>query len=80
MTLTLPSSQTVASFDGTATFLGGQAGVAFGYRKLFVAFELTMAEAFGTAHLTATTLSPPTHDTNISSFTIFPSIGLMGEI
>ena len=80
LTLSLPNDVTAASFDGTATFLGGQAGLALGYRKLFVAFELTMGEAFGTAHLTSLVLNPSTHDTHLSSFTIFPSIGLMGEI
>jgi hypothetical protein len=81
LTLTLPpADKTLASFDGTASFLGGQAGFAIGYRRLFVAFELTLAEALGTAHLTAVGLAPPTHDTHVSSFTIFPSVGLMAEI
>jgi hypothetical protein len=80
LTLTLPSEQTVATFNGTATFIGGQGGVALGYRKLFLAFELTLAEGFGTAHLTAVGLNPPTHDTSVSSFTVFPSFGLMGEL
>jgi hypothetical protein len=82
LTLTVPTETeaTVASFDGTAVFVGGQAGVALGYRKLFVAFELTMVEALGTAHLRSQALTPQTHDSKISSFTIFPSVGLMGEI
>lgn len=77
--LELPSETTIASFEGTGWFVGGQGGIALGYRRLFVAFELTLVEAFGTAHLTAP-LNPPTHDTSVSSFTIFPAIGLMGEI
>jgi hypothetical protein len=77
--LTLPSETTLASFDGTATFIGGQGGVALGYRWLFFAFELTLAEALGTAHLSAVGLMPPTHDTKISSFTIYPSLGVMAE-
>jgi hypothetical protein len=82
LTLTIPSEadKTVARFDGTAFFVGGQVGAAVGYRKLFVAFELTMVEAIGTAHLTSQGLTPPTHDSKISAFTIFPSVGLMGEI
>jgi hypothetical protein len=80
LTLKLPPAERdLARFDGTASFLGGQGGAAIGYRKLFVAFELTLAEAFGTAHLTVVGLNPPTHDTKVSSFTIFPSFGLMGE-
>jgi len=77
--LTLPTETTVASFDGTATFLCGQGGIALGYRWLFFAFELTLAEAIGTAHLTAPVLAPPTHDTTISSFTVYPSLGVMAE-
>jgi hypothetical protein len=79
LTLSLPGDITVASFDGTATFVGGQGGFALGWRRLFVAFELTLAEALGTAHLSAPGLGPPTHDTDVSSFTIFPSLGLMAE-
>src|SRR4051794_34263821 len=48
LTLELPSETTVARFEGTATFVGGQGGIALGYRKLFLAFELTLMEAFGT--------------------------------
>jgi hypothetical protein len=79
LTLTLPNDTTLARFDGTTTFVGGQGGFALGWRRLFVAVELTLAEALGTAHITAVGLTPPTHDTNISSFTIFPSLGLMAE-
>lgn len=81
LTLTLPREEAlVARFDGTGIFVGGQAGAAFGYKHLFVAFELTLVQAIGTAHLTAPGLQPSTHDSHISAFTIFPSVGLMGEI
>ncbi|HVZ72845.1 MAG TPA: hypothetical protein VHJ20_10765 [Polyangia bacterium] len=80
MTLSLPGDVTVARFDGTAGAFGAQGGFAIGYRRMFVAFELTLAEAFGTAHLSAVGLAPPTHDAGVSSFTIFPSVGLMGEL
>lgn len=79
MTLTLQSDTTTASFDGNATFIGAQGGIALGYRWLFFAFELTMARGFGTTHVTAPGLDPPVHNTSISSFTIYPSVGLMGE-
>jgi hypothetical protein len=79
LSLSLPGDTTLARFDGTGAVLGGQGGFAVGYRRLFVAFELTLAEAFGSAHLTAVGLTPPTHDTKVSSFTIFPSVGLMAE-
>lgn len=81
LSLALPGITPVAaSFEGTATFLGGQAGVALGYRWIFFAFELTLAESFGTARLTAPGLDPPVHDTSLSSFTVFPAFGIMGEI
>jgi hypothetical protein len=77
--LNFPGDLTLASFDGTAAFVGGQGGFALGYRRLFFAFELTLAEALGTAHLTSVGLAPPTHASSLSSFTIFPSLGLMAE-
>jgi hypothetical protein len=80
LTLSLPNDTTLARFEGKAGAFGGQAGFAIGYRRLFFAVELTLAEAFGTAHLTAPLLNPSTHDTSVSSFTIFPAFGLMGEI
>jgi hypothetical protein len=79
LTLALPGDPTLARFDGTAAFVGGQGGFALGYRRLFLAFELTLAEALGSAQLTAVKLAPTTHDTHISSFTIFPRLGLMAE-
>lgn len=79
MTLTVPTvDATVAQFDGTATFFGGQGGLAVGYRHVFLAMELTLMQALGTAHLSAP-IAPATHDTHVSSFTVFPSIGLLGE-
>jgi hypothetical protein len=81
LTLSLPNQPaTVARFDGKGAFLGGQGGVALGYRWLFLAVELTLAEAFGTAHVTAVGLDPPTHDTKLSGLTVFPTVGLIGEI
>jgi hypothetical protein len=77
--LSLPNDDIVARFDGDASFVGAQGGFAIGYRKLFVAFELTLAEGFGTAHLTAPSLSPPTHDTTLSNFVVFPALGFLGE-
>jgi hypothetical protein len=78
LTLKIPatSEMTVARFDGNAIWVGGQGGVAVGYRHVFLAFELTLAEGFGTAHFTAIGLNPPTHDTHLSSFIVFPSFGL----
>ena len=79
LTLRLPNDPVVARFEGDASFVGAQGGFALGYRKLFVAFELTLAEGFGSAYLTAPALSPPTHDSSLSSFIVFPAVGLLGE-
>jgi hypothetical protein len=80
LTLTTPNDRSVARFDGRATYLGGQGGVALGYRHAFVAIELTIAESFGSAHTRVTGLSPPTHDTRISTLIVYPSFGVMIEL
>src|SRR5215471_13335525 len=64
--LTLSGDQTLARFEGQAAFVGGQGGLALGYKHVFLAFELTLAEMFGTAHLTSPALNPPSHDTHLS--------------
>lgn len=75
------SSQSVgATLSGSAYFVGGQAGLGIGYRWLFVAFELTVAEMLGGASAKAPGLADaPTHDLELSGLVIYPSIGLMGD-
>jgi len=68
-----------ASFEGHATYLGGQGGVAVGYRHLFLGFELTLAEAFGSADVTASSVAA-VRPVNVSGFVVYPAFGLMGEI
>ena len=81
LTLAIPQQpMTVARFDGMVTYLGGQAGVALGYRKVFFAFELTIAESFGSARTTVSGFTPPSHDTQISTLVVYPSVGLMLEL
>jgi hypothetical protein len=77
--LTLGNDVTLASFDGKSMYVGGQGGLALGYRKLFLAVELTLVEAIGTAHLSAPSLDPSTHDTDLGGFIVFPTFGLLGE-
>src|SRR5262249_44735397 len=80
LTLTLPGVEAVlAKFEGTAVFVGGQGGFAVGDKRLVLAVEVTLAEAVGTAHLTSPLLNPMTRDTKVSNFTVYPSVGLMGE-
>ena len=66
----------VASFRGTGGYYGGQAGIALGYKYAFLAFELTMAQLFGHAD---TTLLGSSVRTNVDSFVVFPTFGLLGE-
>ena len=80
MALNLKSEKVTAQLDGHVTYLGGQAGIAFGYKKLFAALELTLAEVWGTAHLTSSVLSPTRHDVGVSTFIVYPSIGLIAEL
>lgn len=81
MTLDIPNQPAVARFDGHATYVGGQGGLALGYRHLFVAAELTIAESFGTAHASISGFSTASaHDTHISTLIVYPSVGLMVEL
>jgi hypothetical protein len=70
----------LASMSGTAYYVGGQGGVGFGYRWLFVAFELTVTELIGSATFRADALTDsPSHTTDLSGLVIYPTLGLMGE-
>ncbi len=81
LTLKIPNQPvTVARFDGRATYIGGQGGLAIGYRHAFIALELTIADSFGTARTTVTGFDPPSHDTKISTLIVYPSFGIMLEI
>lgn len=76
------SSQNVgASVSGSAYFVGGQGGIGVGYRWLFVAFELTLAEMLGGAHASAPGIADsPRRDLELNGLVIYPSLGLMGEL
>src|SRR5262245_2403890 len=75
----------LASFEGHAIYYGGQAGMAFGYRYLFFAVELTMAGISGTADVKTADLSrdgsmmPVARSADLSGFVIFPTFGLIGQ-
>ena len=78
--LSIPGGDTeLASFEGQATYVGGQAGLALGYRHLFFGVELTLAEMFGSASVTATSL-PAVRPVDFSGFVVYPAFGLLGEI
>ena len=67
----------LASFDGTAFYVGGQAGVALGYKYVFVGFELSMA--YLAASSQTTVLGEPVRDVDLDSFIVAPGIALMTE-
>jgi hypothetical protein len=70
----------LASMSGKAYYVGGQGGIGFGYRWVFVAFELTITEMMGSATFRADALTDsPSHTTDLSGLVIYPTLGLMGE-
>lgn len=85
--LSIPGVDTpdLASFEGHTFYYGGQAGIAFGYRYVFFAFELTLAQITGTG--TAVTSTPArdgsmtsiARDVDLSGFVIYPTFGFIGE-
>lgn len=66
----------IATLDGTGFYAGGQAGVALGYKKVFLGFELTLAQFWTSATLDA---FGRRLEVDLSSFVIAPGIALMGE-
>ena len=81
MRLSIPGMTEVeqASFDGHTTYLGGQGGLALGYRHVFFAVELTLVQAFGRAGVTAATVAE-VRPVDYSGFVVYPTFGIIGEI
>jgi len=67
----------VASFGGNGFYVGGQAGVAVGYKYVFLAFELTVVRLLMNGNLDV--LNKPVASLDLSSNIVYPAIGLMGE-
>jgi hypothetical protein len=72
-----PGEVEVASLDGYGFYVGAQGGVAFGYKYLFLGFELTLVEYLSNANMQV--LGKTLADANMNSFIIYPGIALMGE-
>ncbi|HTN90491.1 MAG TPA: hypothetical protein VL242_42755 [Sorangium sp.] len=72
-----PGERELASFSGTGLYVGGQAGVALGYKHVFLGLELTLAEIFSSGELAV--LGERAVAVDLDSFIIYPSIGLMLE-
>jgi hypothetical protein len=78
-TATLPMNRVeTATLEGHALYLGGQGGVAVGYRYVFIGLELTLARLFGSA-TASTTVSVPAHPTDISGLVVYPAVAIMAE-
>lgn len=83
LTLTLParsgqpSEVELASFSGTGAYIGGQAGAALGYKYVFVAFELTLAQLFSGGDLNA--FGQEALKVDLDSFLVYPAVGLLLE-
>jgi hypothetical protein len=67
----------LASLDGSGTYLGGQAGVALGYKKVFLGFELTLAKFWSHPELRFLDYR---RDVELESFIVYPGIALMLEL
>jgi hypothetical protein len=72
-----PGEVEVASFSGTGAYIGGQGGVAFGYKHVFFAVELTLAQLFSGGELNA--LGQKALEVDLDSFIVYPAFGLMLE-
>ena len=71
----------IASMSGNAYYLGGQGGIGFGYRWVFLAFELTITEMVGRAKFDAPLITDsPSRTVELSGLVIYPTLGLMGEL
>jgi hypothetical protein len=70
----------LASMSGRAYYVGGQGGIGFGYRWVFLAFELTVTDLIGSAQFDAPAIQDsPSHTIDLSGLVIYPTLGLMGE-
>lgn len=79
LSISLPmNSAAYGALNGHARYLGGQGGIAFGYRYVFLGVELTIAEIFGSATM-RTNLATVPRSTNIEGMVVYPAIALMGE-
>jgi hypothetical protein len=69
-----PGELVLASVDGRGALVGLQGGAAVGYKVVFVAFELTVARLFSTAHLNLAGLRT---DVELDGWIISPGLALI---
>ncbi len=72
-------SQVLVSYEGYSFLAGAQGGVAAGYKKVFFAIELTLAEVWLRSKVLAHDGSGRKLPLNLASFIIYPGFALMGE-
>jgi hypothetical protein len=79
MRLVIPNEAAeLASFAGHSIFFGGLAGVAVGYRHVFLGLELTVGHISGSATAAASTAGA-SYSAELSGTIVYPAFGLMGE-
>ena len=67
----------LASVDGHGFYVGGQGGVAVGYKYVFFGVELTLVELIMRGQLEV--LNKPVRRLDVDDFIVYPTIGFMGE-
>jgi hypothetical protein len=70
------ASEDVASVEGQGTYIGLQAGAAFGYKVLFLAFELTVVRFLGSARLQAFGSGG---DVDTGTWVIYPGVAIQAQ-
>lgn len=70
------ASEDVAAMEGSALFVGAQAGAAIGYKMLFLAFELTAVRMIGNARLD---VFGRRVEADTGTFIVYPGLALLGE-
>jgi hypothetical protein len=70
------ASEDLARVEGSALFVGAQAGAAIGYKMLFVAAELTVVRMIGSARLD---VFGRRVEADTGTFILYPGLALLGE-
>jgi hypothetical protein len=77
LVLTTPNAPPVTgSVSGHAFYLGGVAGAAFGYERVFIGPELVLVELLGAAHMDALGLHT---EVGLDAFVVYPAFAILGE-
>jgi hypothetical protein len=77
MTLAVPNAPEVsAKVSGQAFYVGGVAGVAFGYQRIFIGPEMAVVGLFGNAQMDALGVRT---QTDLSALVLYPAFAVLGE-